>query len=176
MGNRRISKIRQLELEKAEETESCEEDDKLPGKPVVVSPLKEFNTAATQTVITKTAEKSLQCGARKVAEKSTQSNFRGLPILELPNEKFKTMTGISKNVFDLIVDITAEEIKDSTRFPKKLKIASVFAKLKLNVPFDVIAVFFNVSRQLISQTFTLLMPILSAKLKDFIIWFDKEWH
>ena len=99
----------------------------------------------------KKATISTQTTIRKTAENSTQHCYLRLPILEMSNDKFKTMTGISKDLFDLIIDITEKEIKDSPGFTKRQKVASVFIKLKLNPPYNVIAIFFDVSRHLIRK-------------------------
>ena len=78
-----------------EETESCSEDED-----------EEDNTTATTTTTAST-----QTSSTLKSSKMTQTTKLELPVLEFSEEKFKILTGISKNIFNMIIDNWAHGIE-----------------------------------------------------------------
>ena len=108
-----------------------------------------------------------------VEEDKTEKNS-GLPILRFNDKQFPAFTGVSKNVLQFFLYRIGASLQDSPRsLSREMKLTLVLAKLKLNVPFIILAGMFGVGQSMVKGMFLEEFDPLALAAKDLVIWYNK---
>ena len=88
--------------------------------------------------------------------------------------QFKALLGVENKVFQFTCKLVEKDLKEPPKLSKRIKVAIVCMKLKLNISFQAIAALFAISRNTCRRWFNEALPLMSESSKKIVHWLPDE--
>ena len=154
-------------------------DDTFPGFSIFLFERENANTVSTLANLPVT--KSVSVGSdsscfKKVTSSSSQTEKKeSFSVDSLRNEEeWSAWTGISKELFLVLLDYFGPNISESSTLSAKTKLLIFLVKLKTNLTFNAIGSLFGIHRNTVSQVFRSVLDITYEKCQKLLIWPSRE--
>ena len=98
----------------------------------------------------------------------------GLDFKNMAEEQFVSFTGISKDLFNFILELAGDEIKSSRTAPRESRLALFLVKLKLNPSFLALGGMFRMTGETAAQRFSEVLDNMVKIAKTGVIWYSKD--
>ncbi len=98
----------------------------------------------------------------------------GLDFDNMAEQQFVSFTGITKNLFNFILDLAEEEIKKSRTVTRESRLALFLVKLKLNPSFSALGGMFKMRAETAALHFADVLGAMVKVARTGVIWYSKD--